>query len=372
MEIAPALLERWMRQYYFDTDIDIGSSGVESFSMSDLRKLLDLSQNDLDQVIFDDSWTLGGPALREAIGDRWANGDPDRVIATHGSSEGIFLAMNALLRPGDEVITVSPCYQQLFAIAESNECVLKRWPLDFERDFVPDIGQLKRFITRKTRMLVVNFPHNPTGASLTPEQQKELVDLVAKNGSYLVWDGAFAEMIYDRPSLPDPGTWYDRSITLGTLSKGYGLPGLRVGWCLASPEILERFVNLRDYMTLHLSPLVELIAERAIRKAHVLLSIRMAQARANLNALAAWVDCHREFVDWVRPQGGVCAFLRMTGVNDVEAFCHRLAREYRVLLVPGTSFDRPGFVRLGFGRPTPTFNEGLARLSDLLVKFARV
>jgi capreomycidine synthase len=368
MEIAPALLERWMRQYYFETEIDIGSSGVESFSMSDLRRLLDLSQDDLDRVTFDDSWTLGGPGLREAIGARWANHDLNRVMATHGSSEGIFLAMNALLRPGDEVVSVSPGYQQLSAIAESIGCNLKYWNLNFEQRFVPDLELLKSLITPQTRMLVVNFPNNPTGVSLTPTEQKKLVDIVADVGSYLVWDGAFAEMTYDQQPLPDPGTWYDRTITLGTLSKGYGLPGLRVGWCLASPNILERFAHLRDYITLHLSPLVELIAERAIRKAHILLRIRMEQAGANLDSLAAWVESHREFVDWVKPSGGVCAFLRTLGVGDVEALCHRLAREHRVLLVPGRSFGQPNFVRLGFGGPTPKFKEGLARLSNLLAK----
>jgi len=370
MEIAPALLEHWMRQYYFDTDIDIGSSGVESYSMLELRRLLDLSQDHLDRVIFDDSRTLGGPGLREAIGARWADHNPTRVMATHGSSEGIFLAINALLHPGDEVIAVSPCYQQLFAIAESNGCRLKYWSLDYERGFVPDIQQLKSLITQRTRMVIVNFPHNPTGTSLTPEQQKDLVDTVAEAGSYLLWDGAFAEMTYDRPPLPDPGKWYNRTITLGTLSKGYGLPGLRVGWCLASPDILEQFVNLRDYITLHLSPLIELIAERAVRKADILLRVRMEQARANLNALASWVEGHRKFVDWVPTQGGVCALLRMPSGCDVEAFCHRRAREYRVLLVPGTSFGHPGFVRLGFGGPASKFEEGLTRLSDLLVKFA--
>jgi capreomycidine synthase len=368
MEIAPALLENWMRQYYFDTDIDIGSSGVESFSFSELRGLLNLSQDDLDRVTFDDSRTLGSTELREAIAERWANQNHDRVMATHGSSEGIFLAMNALLRPGDEVITAWPAYQQLFAMAESNGCKLKYWTLDSERGFVPDIEQLKNLISKQTRMLVVNFPHNPTGASLTPEQQKELVDTVAEAGCYLVWDGSFAEMTYDRPPLPEPGAWYDRTITLGTLSKGYGLPGLRVGWCIASPDILERLVNLRDYVTLHLSPLIELIAERAIRKAHVLLGVRMEQARANLSVLAAWVESHRNYVNWARPQGGVCAFLRMPG-EEVETFCHRMAREYRVLLVPGTRFGSPGFVRLGFGGPARKFEEGLSRLADLLVKF---
>jgi capreomycidine synthase len=370
MEIAPALLERWMREYYFDTEIDIGSSGVGSYSMSELRKLLDISQNDLDRVVFDDSRTLGGLGLRDAIGARWANCNPDRVMVTHGSSEGIFLTMNALLRPGDEIVTISPVYQQLFAIAESKGCKLKYWSIDFERGFAPDLERLKSLLSSQTRMLVVNFPHNPTGISLTEQQQQDLMGIAAESGSYLVWDGAFAEMTYDRPPLPDPGIWYDRTITLGTLSKGYGLPGLRVGWCLAAPETLERFVHLRDYITLHLSPLIEMVAERAVRKAHILLRIRMEQARANLNALAHWVESHREFVDWVRPQGGVCAFIRMPGGGDVEAFCHRLARECRVLLVPGTCFGYPGFVRLGFGGPTPKFEEGLARLSELLVKFA--
>src|SRR5262245_6591431 len=143
MEIAPALLEHWMRQYYFDTDIDLGSSGVERFSMSELHRLLDLSKTDLNKVTFDDSRTLGCPGLREAIGDRFAHSNPDRVMATHGSSEGIFLTMNALLRPSDEVITVSPVYPQLFAIAMSNGCKMKEWSLDFERGFVPDFKQLK-------------------------------------------------------------------------------------------------------------------------------------------------------------------------------------------------------------------------------------
>lgn len=368
MEITPALLEDWMRQYYFVTEIDIGSSGVESFSMANLRKLLGLSLNDLDQVTFYDSQTLGSLELRKAIGDRWANGDVDRVMAAHGSSEGIFLAMNALLHPGDEVIAVSPCYQQLFAVAKSIGCKLKYWSLDFERGFVPDIKQLKALITSQTRMLVVNFPHNPTGTSLSPEQQKDLVETVAETGSYLVWDGAFSEMTHYHQPLPDPGMWYDQTITLGTLSKGYGLPGLRVGWCLTSPHILERFLRLRDYVTLHLSPLIELIAERAVRHAHILLRIRMEQARTNLDRLVAWVECYREFVDWIPPQGGVCAFLRILGCDDIEAFCHRFAREYRVLLVPGTCFSHPGFVRLGFGGYTPKFDEGLTRLSELLMR----
>jgi capreomycidine synthase len=282
-KIAPALLESWMRDYYFNTEIDIGSSGVENFSLSELYKLTNLTQEELNNVVFHDSSTLGSLPLRQAIASRWSNGDPEQVMVTHGSSEANFLIMNGLLNAGDEIVVLDPCYQQLFSIAESIGCQLKRWPLRSENNFAPDIEEAKKLITQHTRMVVVNFPHNPTGASLTQQEQNELVEAVAKVGAYLVWDAAFADIVYDDVPLPNPNLDYDRSISMGTFSKCYGLPGLRFGWCLASPEVLERFVHLRDYMTLHLSPMIELIAQRVVENADNLLSIRLQQARTNLD-----------------------------------------------------------------------------------------
>lgn len=366
MKIASAQLEGWMRQYYFDTDIDIGSSGVEGYSLAEIRQLAGLGQEELDGIVFEDSQTLGAPALRKAIARRWADGDADRVIATHGSSEAIFLIMNALVRPGDEVVVLDPCYQQLYAIAESIGCRLKSWPLRFEQDSVPDIEEARRLISPRTRMVVVNFPHNPTGATLTPGQQSYLVDIVEKAGAYLVWDAAFAELTYEAPPLRDASLLYEKAISIGTLSKAFGLPGLRVGWCLTSPEVLSRCVHLRDYITLHLSPLIELIAQRVIEKADLIIAPRLHRARINLEIVEQWASRNQEMVDWVRPQGGVCAFLRLRDVPDVDDFCRRLADQHRVLLVPGSCFNHPEYVRLGFGGRTEDLEEGLFRLAALL------
>lgn len=366
MELAPALLERWMRDYYFATEIDIGSSGVQPYSLAELRSLLDISHDDLDRIVFNDSHTLGGPGLRRAIADRYCRGDQTRVMATQGSSEAIFLIMSSLLQPGDEVIACAPCYQQHFSIAESQGCSIKYWTLDFDRDFIPDLDELEAMIGPKTRMVVVNFPHNPTGATIDASLQRALVDVAAKHGLYLVWDAAFAELVHEGEPLADPGSWYDRTITFGTLSKAFGLPGLRVGWIIAQPEVLESCVNLRDHTTLHLSPLNELIAERAVERAEALIEPRLTAAQTNLALLADWVESHRDCVDWVRPRGGVCAFVRFATVGDVEALCHTLARQHGVLLVPGSSFHQPAFVRLGFGSPTAEFQEGLARVSHVL------
>ena len=364
MKVAPAHLEHWMRAYYFNTEVDISCSGVENFSFGELRQLFNITPDDLDRIVLHDSRTLGDPGLRTAIGNRWANGDAERVMATNGSSEANYLVMHSLLEPGDEVVVLDPSYQQLYSIAKSIGCELKHWPLRVENSFRPDLSEARHLISPKTRMIVVNFPHNPTGASLTLAEQEELIELAASAGAYLVWDAAFAELTYDGPVLPDPGERYDRAITLGTLSKAYGLPGLRVGWCLASPEVLENLVLLRDYTTLHLSPLVEYVATRAIENADVLLKPRLAQARHNLELLSAWANRHREFVSVGRPQGGVCVFMRLYNVDDVENFCRQLADEYSVLLVPGTSFGVPDHVRLGFGCSTTELTEGLSRLSE--------
>jgi aspartate/methionine/tyrosine aminotransferase len=252
------------------------------------------------------------------------------------------------------------------SIAESIGCELRPWQLQFENGFRPDIEEAKRLISPRTAMVILNFPHNPTGASLTFEEQAELLDAVKRVGAYLVWDAAFADLTYDGEPLPDPSRRYDRCISLGTLSKAYGLPGLRVGWALASPDVLARSIELRDYITLHLSPLVEFIAQRAIEQLDHLLKPRLGQIRANLATLTQWCAEHQEFIDYARPQGGVSAFLRLPGVADVEGFCHRLAGEYKTLLVPGSCFKQPAFVRLGFGGAAAELEQGLGRFSSLL------
>lgn len=369
MQMPAALLEDWMRDYYFATEIDIGSSGVQDYSMAEIRSLLGIEWEALDRIVFHDSQTLGGSTLRQAIAGRWAGGDSSRVMATHGSSEANYLLMNALLSAGDEVVVCDPCYPQLFSIAEAKGCRMKRWPLRFDQGFVPDLDELARMIGPETKMVVVNFPQNPTGASVTPEEQRALIEIVARTGAYLIWDNAFGEITYNRPPLPDPTAFYERAISMGTLSKCFGLPGLRVGWCIAAPQVLEKCIRWRDYITLHLSPLVETIAAAAIAQADILVAPRLEQARANLDILTAWLGGHEDEIGWALPQGGVCIFPRLPAEIDVEAFCHRLAQERKVLLVPGSCFGHPQHVRLGFGGAAADLKEGLGRLGDQLAGF---
>lgn len=365
--LTPALLERWMREFYFATEIDIGSSGVECLSLRQLKELRILEEGELDEIVFNDSPTLGAMGLRAAIARCFGDGHADSVIPTHGSSEAIFLIMNALLSAGDEIVVLDPCYQQLYSIAESLGCVIKRWPLRFEQRFVPDIAEAERLISSRTRMVIVNFPHNPTGATLDADRTRQLVERVAAVGAYLVQDEAFVDLSYEADCKP-LRTWchYERLITMGTLSKSYGLPGLRLGWCIASAEVLEQFAHLRDYTVLHLCPLVERLGQRVIENSEVLLRQRREQAQTNLQILERWIGMNASEVAWAKPSGGVSAFIRLTRCEDVEALCRRLATSYKTLLVPGSCFGAPQHARLGFGGPSSVLQEGLARLSNAL------
>lgn len=214
---APALLEDWLRQYYFSVQFDLGCSGVESFGFSELRELTGIAHADLDRLVFKDSHTFGADGIRQAIARRWGDGDFAGTMVTHGSSEAIFLIMNAVLRPDDEVIVTSPVYHQLAAVPKSLGCRLKYWALLPEENFEPKLDRLSALITPKTKMVVLNFPHNPTGATVSEAQMREIVTMCSRVGAYLFWDNAFSDLTYTEPPLSNPCLLYERAISVSTL-----------------------------------------------------------------------------------------------------------------------------------------------------------
>ncbi|MEV6997452.1 capreomycidine synthase [Streptomyces sp. NPDC093982] len=367
MDIAIAKLEAWMRDYYHKVDHDIGSSGVRDLTMAELRAICGFELSALDPMIFHDSESYGGSGLRAALADRWTGGDTDRLMVTHGSSEAIYLVMQLLLEPGDEVIVIDPAYQQLHDIAAARGCRITRWPLDLTDGFAVDLARLRELARSGPRMIVVNFPHNPTGVSITPAQQKELVAIAQEADAWLVWDHAFGELTYTTDPLPLP-TQYERAIVWGTFSKSYGLAGLRVGWCLAPPDLLARMALLRDYIALYVSPVLEFFAEHAVRNADRIVALQKDHARRNLQLLTDWADGLPGLVRMTPPDGGVTAFVEFPGQPDVVRSCRRLAEQHRVLLVPGACFGDAyrAYARLGFGSATEELTAGLSLLERVL------
>lgn len=362
----PPALEAWYRQQLGGARFDISSSGVRCYTFGELRTLLNLTSRDLDAIALDDSVSYGAPELRQAIADRYAGGDASRVIATHGSSEAIALVLSALLAPGDRVVVVDPIYHAFRTYAELQRCEVVRLPVAALADDDRRSQTIRAAVTPTAKAVIVNFPHNPTGRTLSLDAFQFLVARVTEVGAILVWDAAMAELPMSAGSIPPRTPVPDEVVGIGTLSKAFGLPGLRVGWCIATPALLERMLPMRDRTTLFLSPLVELIATRAIQHADKLIAPRLEQARRNLDVVDGWVAQHRDVVTWRRPDGGVCGLLDVRGVSDTYALCRELAEQTGVLLVPGCAFDSPTAVRIGYGGDAADLKAGLRLLARFL------
>ncbi|MFB4280395.1 capreomycidine synthase [Nonomuraea sp. MTCD27] len=363
-DIAPALLEDWLRERYFTLPVDISSSGVENYTLGELRELLGISTAELDGIAFRDSPSVGAPALREVIARRFGS-RPDSVMVTHGSTEALFLALAAIVRPGDEIVVLHPVYHSLYSIAEVLGARLRVWWLDPADGFVPDLDRLRDLLNERTRAVLVNFPHNPTGTTLGPGDYAEFLRLIAARDCHLLWDGAFGELVYDGDPLPDPRLFLDRAISVGTLSKAYGLPGLRVGWCLAPPELLATMVKVRDYVSISTSPLAEFLATAVLANGDRIVADRLGLAARNRERLRGWAAANRDAIDLAMPLGGVCAFPAVRGVTDVGEICDTL-ESLGVLVVPGVCFGHPDRMRIGFGGPTEVLSDGLRAITRVL------
>lgn len=366
MRLRPAPLEDWLRDYYFTAELDISSSGVQPYSMAELRAKTGLDQGDIDSLVFADGYSLGAPAVRSAIARRWGDGDPGKVMTASGSSEAISLALTAVLRPGDEVVVVQPGYHLLIEFAAALGAVVKTWWLRPENGWRASLDELAELVSEQTRAIIVNFPQNPTGASISPDGLKRLVRCAGEAGAYVVWDAAFADLTYDDDPLPDISRLYARGISFGTFSKAFGLPGLRFGWCIAPPEVLSSCVRIRDYTTLHVSPLIELLALRVLENAGQFIQPRLKQAAVNRGILSDWSSAIGDDISLTIPAGGVAAFPRLNKLADTREFRDRLFRQLGVLVIPGYCFEAPRHIRLGFGGPTEEFTRGLDRLSGAL------
>lgn len=362
--LPPAPLEDWYREQYFNAEIDISGSGVEDFSLKQIRELVGITTEELDELVFHDSSTFGEPKLRQAIADKFGDGNADKVMVANGGSEAIFLIVEALLAPGDEVVVIDPGYHSLVNIVAAKGCVVKRWALEFDNDFSANIDALAELVTDKTKAIIVNLPHNPTGTSVTEQELLRIVELAKNADAYLMWDASFTHLCYEEQPLPEVTTLYDKGISFGTFSKAFGLPGLRFGWTVAPQDVLEACIVLKDYTTLFLGPLVEHIALRVVEKADVVIGNRLAQAKHNRQIVAQWIEGQQGRVTWILPRGGVTGFVQFEGVSDMEDFCTFLLKNYGVLLVPGTCFNRDGYARLSFGNNTEKLKQGLARVEQ--------
>lgn len=354
MNIPPFKLEEFWKKYEFTTPYLLCCSDAETWGMDELVSMADPDSKKLWQ-----SLTLGyteppgHPVLRQEIASLYSSLTGEDIFTFAGAEEGVYCALRVLIEPGDHVIVVDPCYQSLATLPKTCGADVTPIHLKFENQWQLDLGEVQKAFRPNTKLLVLNFPHNPTGAIMTREIQDGLIALARKNGAYIFCDEVYRFLEVDEslrlPSLVDE---YEKGISLNVMTKSFGLAGLRIGW-LASRDrnFLEKVGSYKLYTSICNSAPSEILAIMALRAREQILQRNRDIMLKNLQILDEFMLRNHKSLDWVRPQGGTMAVLKLLLPMPVERFAEELERSQGVLIMPGSVFDLPGnYFRIGFGK----------------------
>ena len=360
-------LERYFARYEFNARYLLSSSDCESLSMAALLAMADQElRRQWDDLKLGYTESQGHPELRAAVASLY-NGLQAEDILVAAPEEAIFLLMHSLLAPGDHVVCTFPGYQSLYAVARAIGCSVSFWTADEKQGWRFDLGQLEKLLQNSTRLVVVNFPHNPTGYLPPREDFEAMVDLLRARDIYLLSDEMYRFLeVEETDTLPSACERYDKAVSLFGLSKTFGLPGLRIGWTTTRDRDLHAgMARLKDYTTICSSAPSEILAIMALHSHEVIIAQQKARLRKNLAVLAQFFRDFGNYFEGQCPRAGSLCFPRMTVVADTYRFCEELVRETGIMLVPSRVFAYGDqHVRIGFGRED--FPEGVHRFGDYL------
>ncbi|MEM4782456.1 MAG: aminotransferase class I/II-fold pyridoxal phosphate-dependent enzyme [Halalkalicoccus sp.] len=352
MEIAPFELERWFDEYEHDAEIMLAESGIRSLPAA----RFDTDPGELGYVIPTD----GAPEFRATVGERYDRSAAE-VCFTCGTQEANYLVFRSLLDPGDHVVVVTPTYQALSAVPESI-CAISRVELS-PPDWELDLDAIREAIEPETRLIVLNNPNNPTGKHHSENTVRALYDLAAENDAYLLCDEVY-RLLADDP-LPPVASMGERGITTTSLTKAYGLAGLRFGWIAGPEAVVEGAVRWKDYTTISPSIFGQHVAKQALgEQEEEILEENRRLAREHRDIVEGWID--EQGLSWHEPVG-VNGFVSVPEAFDSgEAFCRAVVGEESVVLAPGEFFGFEEYFRIGFGLETEALTEGLDRVGRVI------
>ena len=375
MNIKPFHTERFFAIHEFTAPYLLCASDCESLTVDELLELAGASGERLGQLWLGYTESQGAPALRERVAEMYAGVDADHVIGLGAPEEGIFITMHALLAPGDEVVVLTPCYDSLINVVEYLGCRVARWsvaeaeePPDGPGGWRLDLDALEQLVTPHTRLVIVNFPHNPTGYLPSHDEWRRIIHIVEQAGAWLFSDEMYRGLEYDPAARLTSGCdVYERAITLAGLSKTYGLAGLRVGWlALQDTALRDRILGWKDYTTICASAPGEALGQVALQAGDALAERSRRIIQDNLALAEPFFARWREVFRWNRPQAGSVALVGLRG-RSARDFSDQLVAEQGVMLLPSTGLGfGDGHVRFGFGRLN--FPDGLERLERHLAQ----
>lgn len=369
MEINEFKLERYFAIYEFTAKYLLSPSDCESLSMSELINNADEESLSLwNNLKLGYTESKGHPILREEISKLYNNITPEDVI-NFVPEEGIFVTMNAVLKEGDHVIAIDPIYQSLVEISKSLGCSVTNWRIEEKNNqWSLDIDFLENNIKDNTKMIIVNFPHNPTGYLISKEELNRIIEIARKHDIYLFSDEMYWLLEHNEgKGLPSVADIYEKGISLFGLSKTFSLPGLRLGWIATQDkELMNQLAKLKDYTTICGSAPSEILGIMALRQKEAIIKRNKERIKDNLEVAQRFFNKNSSLFTWIEPKGGSTAFPRLNARVKAAEFCDRIVKEKNIMIVPGEIFDYEGnYFRVGLGRDN--FKEILNLLEEYIL-----
>jgi aspartate/methionine/tyrosine aminotransferase len=352
MQVEPFAIERYYERWEFRAELMLSSSDCESQTVAELLALEPEAHERLLGLRLGYTEVPGSPELREAVAAGYERAGEEDVLTLAAAEEGIFIAYHALLQAGDHAIVESPCYGSAATLARSTGASVSLWQRRHEDRWAYDLDAFEALLRPETKLVYINSPHNPTGTQMPRAVLERIVELLAERSIVLFSDEVYRGLEHDPADrLPAACDLYSRAISLNTVSKAYGLPGLRIGWLACrEPALLDRVAALKLYTTICSSAPSELLVALALRHGERLVAASRELVLANLPLIDDLIERRRELFEWVRPTAGPIGFPRVTGDFDAHAWCEQIAEHAGVLLLPGSVYGEPRHVRVGFGR----------------------
>lgn len=359
-------LEEWFDEHQYGVTYDVGESAVQYLSFGDLGL-------DLKGVPLRYGYHKGNPELRALIAEQHQGIPHDQVVVTNGASEALFIVAASLLKPGDHVVIEHPNYPSNYEVPRSLGCKVDLLELELASGFRPDPDELRSLITPSTKLVSLTHPNNPTGSMTTQDALEDLLQVAESCGCYLLLDETYRELAFDR-RLPTAASLSPRAISISTMSKAYGLPGIRVGWIAAQDTSLIRTcLAVREQVTICNSAIGEAIAVSVLRQGSVLLKKVREHVLRNLELVTDWQQLHQE-LEWVKPEAGVVCFPRIReGVlPDPEELYQLLVRKYKTFVIPGRCFEVDNrFFRIGYGARFADVKSGLENIAAAVAELTQ-
>lgn len=369
MKIREFAVEQWMNEHEQTCRYNLAETCVRSLTTGQLLDLSDRREEvlaELEATPLTYGPIPGSPRLRRLVADLYATQDPDNVLITHGAIGANALVHTTLVEPGDHVVAVVPTYQQHDSIPDSYSARVDRLPLREENNWLPDLDELDRLVTPHTKLIAINNPNNPTGAVIDEAGLARIAEIAERAGAWVLCDEVYRGVDQDGDGFTTSiADLYERGISTGSMSKPFSLAGLRLGWIVGPTALLQKIATHRDYTTISVGRIDDLLASIALEHRDAILARARHLTRTNLAILDEWVSS-RSDITYVKPASGTTALLRYHAPIGSYELCTRLLEHTGVMVTPGAAFDVEHTVRVGFADDTQILRTGLNLFGQFL------